>query len=306
MDKNLTEKPEISILMTNYNNSKYIGESIQSVLNQTYKNWELIIIDDCSTDNSLIIIKQFLGDKRIKLIINEKNIGCVGTSKKLVKSSSADILAILDSDDTLNNDALEVIMNAYKENPNCGFIYSQFIICDENLNPLKKGFCKTIPVGRTNLHERYTSHFKTFKREDYLKTNGYDLNILVSEDKDMILKLEEVTKLFFIDKPLYFYRILPNSESHGQIKSPAAAIYFIIAKYKAYKRRIGTKIPNISAKEMSYYLFLSSAIALKIKSYRYFRKLFALAIKISPFNLKGYIIFLAITIKYILTLPTKM
>lgn len=298
-------KPEFSILMANYNNDKYITTAIQSVIDQTQKSWELIIIDDCSTDNSIKIIKPFLWDKRIKLLRNKNNIGYIRTLKKLINKSTTEIVGILDSDDMLSRDAIETIITGYKKNPDFGFIYSQFIICDKNLKPLKTGYCKIIPKGKTNLYKSYASHFKTFKKSYYLKTKGYDENILYAEDKDIILKMEEISNFLFINKPLYFYRTLPHSQGHDSIKSKIGNINFKIAKYNAYKRRKKTKIPNISAKKMSYNLFIVSANSLKIKMYLTMVRFFFIAIKLSPFNFKGYRIFFLITSKHILLLLKK-
>ena len=66
---------KISIVMASYNYASIIGEAIESVINQTYKDWELIIVDDGSADNSVEVIKKYLSDNRIKLYINEKNLG---------------------------------------------------------------------------------------------------------------------------------------------------------------------------------------------------------------------------------------
>lgn len=68
----------ISIVTASYNYEQYIVETIQSVINQTYTDWELIVVDDCSTDNSVEVIKSF-NDERIKLFVNEKNLGLKGT-----------------------------------------------------------------------------------------------------------------------------------------------------------------------------------------------------------------------------------
>ena len=254
--------------MANYNNAKYVAESIQSILKQTYNYWELIIIDDCSTDNSRKIIKSFLQDKRIKFFKNKKNIGYIGTLKKMIGVATADIIGILDSDDALTKNAIEMILNIYKKHPDCGLIYSQFMYCDSKLNEEKIGYCRSIPKNLTNLNCDCVSHFKTFKKSDYLKTNGYDKTILYSEDKDFIFKIEEVAKLFFIDKILYKYRFLPNSQNNDPLKSQIGKISFTAAKFNAYQRRIGTKIPNLSKKEIICDLIKAIFLCLKIKNYK--------------------------------------
>lgn len=80
---------KISIITASYNYQDYIKETIQSILDQTYQDWELIIIDDCSSDNSVDIIKSFKDD-RIKLIVNEKNLGLATTVKRGIENSTGE------------------------------------------------------------------------------------------------------------------------------------------------------------------------------------------------------------------------
>ncbi|BDU80966.1 glycosyltransferase family 2 protein [Clostridium perfringens] len=105
----------ISVIMSNYNGAKYIEEAIESVLNQTIENWELIIVDDCSTDLSVEVIKKF-NDKRIKLIINDKNIGPAKSRNKAIEVSNGKYIAILDSDDIAYSDRLEKQYNYMEKN----------------------------------------------------------------------------------------------------------------------------------------------------------------------------------------------
>ena len=99
---------KISILMPSYNYASYIREAIESVIKQTYTNWELIIIDDASTDSSLGIIKEYLRkDPRIKLVINEKNLGLAKTLKKGIRFAESSWIAFLECDDIFQPTSLE-------------------------------------------------------------------------------------------------------------------------------------------------------------------------------------------------------
>ena len=99
---------KVSIIMPSYNYALYIKEAIESILKQTYKNWDLIIIDDASTDFSLNIINEYVKkDSRIKLIINEKNLGLAATLKKAVNLADGDWIAFLESDDILLPESIE-------------------------------------------------------------------------------------------------------------------------------------------------------------------------------------------------------
>lgn len=283
-----TKKPKFSVLMANYNNAKYIAEAIQSILEQTFKDWELVLVDDCSTDNSTEVIEPYLKDERIRLLRNKTNLGYIATLKRLIYEARAEILGILDSDDAITNDALEAIYNAYDKNPDCGFVYSQFVWCDSDLNPKSKGFCAPIQASKSNLHCDCVSAFRTFKKKDYFKTEGLDEGITYSEDKDLIFKMEEVTKMLFVDKAIYKYRTLPDSQSNHPQKMQCGQISSFLAKYKAYKRRLNTDVPNLTQSQMSYHLFEAVFLCAKQRNLKQALYFFLRAIRLKPLNLYGY------------------
>ncbi len=286
------ENPQFSVLMASYNNGQFIGSAIESVINQTFKEWELVIVDDCSADKSVDIIKTYLSDSRVRFFKNNENIGYIGTLKRLINESRAEILGILDSDDALKEDALEKMYEAHVKYPDCGFIYSNFVFCDQDLNPVEKGFCSTlpqIPDRKTILRYDLVSHFRTFKRDYYIRTPGYDDEILYAEDKDLILKMEEVTDFVFINDVLYFYRVLPDSLSHDPAKKRTMKSSYYLAKYNAYRRRLGTEIPNLTNKEMSDVLFHGIPHCIKVRNWRRARFFLCEAIRLFPLNIKGWL-----------------
>lgn len=257
----LESKPKFSILMPTYNKAKYIGEAIESVLAQTFKDWELVIIDDGSTDGTENVVRPYLKDKRIIYLKNPSNIGKVKTRNRLVKESLADIFGELDSDDTLTPTALSDMFNAHKKHKSVGFIYSQFAYCDNELNPTKIGFCRKAYPGETYLHSNFASAFRTYKRKYFQKTSGFDVNFPGAEDRDIIYKMEEVSPILFVDKVLYKYRIIKS----GQRKDTFIGLYSHgKAKYFAYIRRRTKHLPNITFFELIKQLLnlLYSAIAL--------------------------------------------
>jgi len=122
----------VSIIMPSYNTDKFIGESIFSVLNQTYINWELLIVDDCSTDNTKNIVKQF-DDKRIKFFQNEKNSGAAISRNKALREARGKWIAFLDSDDLWYPDKLEKQIKFMEDN-NYHFSYTNYEEIDEHAN----------------------------------------------------------------------------------------------------------------------------------------------------------------------------
>jgi glycosyltransferase involved in cell wall biosynthesis len=235
-----TGPAKFSIVLTNYNHAEYIGGAIKSVLNQSFKEWELIIVDDCSTDDSPKKIQPYLADKRIRLIRHEKNAGYTAALKTGIANVQTEYFGILDSDDCLAFNAVEVMYNEHVENPECGFMYSKKQHCDKNLLPIRVGTNKAVLPGKSSIDCDTISQFKTFKLTDYLKTEGYDEDILYAEDKDIIYKMEEVAKLRFVDKVLYLARELPDSHCHGDINLTIGMMARAKAKINACRRRCAT------------------------------------------------------------------
>ena len=97
----------VSIITPSYNTAKFIGKTIESVQNQTYQNWEMIIVDDCSTDNTDEVIDGYLSDQRIKYIKNEKNSGAAVSRNRALRETKGKWIAFLDSDDLWSPKKLE-------------------------------------------------------------------------------------------------------------------------------------------------------------------------------------------------------
>ena len=106
----------VSIIMPSYNTGKYIADSIQSVLNQTYQNWELIIVDDCSTDNTDQIIESFLKDNRIRYLKNKTNSGAAISRNYALREARGKWIAFLDSDDLWDAEKLEKQIDFMRRN----------------------------------------------------------------------------------------------------------------------------------------------------------------------------------------------
>ena len=117
----------VSIIMPSYNTAAYIGDSIRSIQAQTYTNWELLIVDDCSTDGSPEVICSF-EDKRIVLLKNEKNSGAAISRNYALREAKGKWIAFLDSDDTWEPQKLEKQIRFMKEN-NYAFTFTDYRIC---------------------------------------------------------------------------------------------------------------------------------------------------------------------------------
>lgn len=118
----------VSIIMPSYNTADYIGESIKSVQAQVYSNWELIIVDDCSTDNTDDVVKSFLADSRIRYLKNERNSGAAVSRNRALREVKGRWIAFLDSDDLWVPEKLEKQIGFMEKN-GYAFTYTDYMIC---------------------------------------------------------------------------------------------------------------------------------------------------------------------------------
>ena len=231
-----TNQEAITYLVANYNNAAYVEDCLRSLQDQTCERWHCLICDDHSTDRSVEIIKRHTGPK-IRLLQNPKNVGYIGTLKRLIAAAPTDIVGIVDSDDALTKDATANLLQAYAGGA-AGFVYCDCVRTDENLRH-ETGY-KPHPftrLSRCSLLLFSSSYMRTFRKSVYAKTQGLDENMLYAEDKDLIYKLEEVSRPVYINKVLYKYRTLPDSQSHDPEKRKIGGCNASRAKRNALRRR---------------------------------------------------------------------
>src|SRR5688572_6705716 len=126
----MNESYLISVLMPAYNAGRFVHQAIDTVLNQTYRNIELLVIDDCSKDNTLEIIRSF-HDPRLKLYYNEKNLGYLKTCNKLFDLAKGEFIAFQDADDYSDKTRLEIQMKEFEKD-------SRLSVCGSNLTAVKE------------------------------------------------------------------------------------------------------------------------------------------------------------------------
>ena len=144
-------KELLSIITPMYNYEKYIGQTIESVLNQTYKNWEMLIVDDCSNDNSPNIVKEYVQiDNRIKYIRVNKNKGVSNARNTGLQQARGRFIAFLDSDDIWNNSKLEDQVQFMIKN-DCTITFTSYELIDEDSNKLGKEVTVTSEVRYNDL-----------------------------------------------------------------------------------------------------------------------------------------------------------
>ncbi len=229
----------VSIIMPSYNTAKYIPDSINSVLSQTYRNFELIIVDDCSTDNTDEAVKPFLSDNRIKYLKNEKNSGAAVSRNYALREAKGKWIAFLDSDDLWEKDKLEkqisfMVKNGYK------FSYTDYIEIDENSEPL--GVTVTGPkvISKTKMFDYCWMGCLTVMYDAEAVGLVQIEDIKKNNDYAMWLKVCKIADCYLLDEKLASYRKRAGSISnHGYLK-------LIKWHYKLY-RNAEKRNPAVSA-----------------------------------------------------------
>lgn len=209
---------QVSIIMPSYNTGRFISETIESVLAQSYSDWELIIVDDCSTDDTDEMIGQYLTDERIRYIKNKNNSGAAVSRNRALREAKGKWIAFLDSDDLWEPDKLKKQI-AFMENNGYHFSYTNYIEIDEESAPNGKSVTGPKRITKHGMYNYCWMGCLTvmydaetvglIQIEDIKKNNDYA----------MWLKVCKKANCFLLNETLARYRKRSGSISnHGYIK----------------------------------------------------------------------------------------
>ena len=219
-DKKIKEKSKISIILPNYNSSKYIEETLSSILNQSFKDWRLIIIDDNSNFETKKILEKFKNNKQINIILLNKNKGAGYCRNLGIQISNSEYISFIDSDDTWEAEKLEEQFNFMKKNE-YDFTYTQYSTF--KMNNEKKILKKITPPKKMS--------YESFINDTSISTSSMMLKKkVIGETKfsdseiceDYFFKCEILKKVnyaFCLEKKLTNYRIRENSLQSNKLKN---------------------------------------------------------------------------------------
>ena len=224
-------KPLVSILIPLYNHEKYVEFAIKSVMNQTYKNIELIVINDGSTDNSDEIIQSLLKKYKFEYY-RQENKGLIFTIEKLRNLAKGKYISLLASDDAFVNNKIEVLVDYLENNPQYSMVYSNMHLInieDEIIGSIKDGGKEGFIFEDLLCGNFFINSLTTLlKKEIYLK---YDYEKGYIEDFQMWLKIAKENQIGFVDKHLSFYRVGNSLSLSSNLQKMQNAEYEIISKY---------------------------------------------------------------------------
>ena len=204
------DNPCVSIIINCYNGEKYLNETLESVLNQTYNNWEVIFWDNQSTDSSAKIFKSFQ-DKRFHYFYASEHTSLYKARNLAIEKSNCDFISFLDTDDLWDKNKLELQMDFFKDQK-VGVVFSNVWIIKKNINVKKLYSKKKLPSGYIykNLIKNYNVSILTavIRKKYYLKLEkNFDERFTMIGDFDLFLRLSKLCEFKSVQLPLAFYRL---------------------------------------------------------------------------------------------------
>ncbi|MDX1949056.1 MAG: glycosyltransferase [Rickettsiales bacterium] len=260
--------PKISVILTSYNHAAYIAETIKSILNQTFKDFELIILENISDDNSVDIIKSF-NDDRIKFIQNPVNMGMVLSVNKGISLAKGKYIAHISSDDIWLPTKLEKQIKYLDENPNCGACFTKVLVINEEGVASKsvQNYQRVFDNASNKNNIEWLKFFFNIgnslcypsalvRAECYKNLGAFDARYQIALDVDMWIRICTKYEIQIIDEILTKFRSGSNSTSSSSFSSDIFSyesenIYY---QYLDFENSLFSKIfeidlPNLSRKD---------------------------------------------------------
>ena len=234
---NVTTNPPISVVMPVHNARPFLGESIRSILEQTFSDFEFVILDDASTDGSVELLREWsLRDKRIHLHESKKRLGLSGSSNAVVSKACASIVARMDADDIAHPDRLRRQWNIIDSRPDVaviGALCNGIDACGREVRPRDRW-----RLVRRSVYIPFPHGSAMFRREVFDQVGGYDESANGGEDQDLFLRMASRGRVLTLPDVLYSYRYHSSNatlfngaravgESHSQNGNALAAFYML-------------------------------------------------------------------------------
>ncbi len=220
---------KVSIVLPVYNGADRVGDAIESILKQTYENWELIVVNDCSTDNSREIIEYYAEkDKRVFLINNKNNLKLPGSLNVGFSHATGDYYTWTSDDNMYLESAVATLAGQIEQDHSIGMVYSNYTNIDSEGNLLDTVVLDEpamLPFGNV------VGACFLYKREVADTVGFYDENLFLAEDYDYWIRVYKKCKLFHLPDNLYLYRKHKNSLSETRSQQVKLQTYRVLEKH---------------------------------------------------------------------------
>lgn len=213
----MSYQPLVSVIVPSYNTARYVPEAVNSILNQTYQNLEVHVIDDGSTDNTREVMQSFTSNPKV-IYHYQENRGESGARNTGIRAARGELIALCDADDLWMPRKLELQVPCFKDKPEVGVVYTNTVHVDSNNQEIE-----TYQTARHNgrIAERlFSENFVTgatsmFRRECF-DTEMYDETLKTCADYDLSLRLSVHYEFYYLDEVTYRYRMWPGQVSNAR------------------------------------------------------------------------------------------
>ena len=230
----------VNIIMTCHNGEKYIKTAVNSILSQTYKNWQLIFFNNSSDDKSLEIVQSFQ-DPRIKCFTSDRLLNLGQARKKAIESCNGEYICFLDVDDYWVDNKIEKQILKFKENKNIDLIYCNYYLLNGNIKSKKskklyKGICTKELLESYIDGNPMTAWLTVMVKTKCIKKLEYafDENLHIASDMDFFIRLSQYCVIDYLDSFMAYYRIHDSNESKEK-SAEIAELAYICEKYQENK-----------------------------------------------------------------------
>lgn len=283
-EKFQSSKPKISVIIPCYNGERFIGNAIKSVLNQTYKNWELVIVDDGSTDSSCEIVENYFNNDKVRLVKNTYNKGIAKTMNKGIVVSTGDFIAFLDQDDIWHPMKLELQLQKFMNAGNnlglvgCGMVFIKNNKCRGIFRINDEKSDQTRILTKIFLTNTNSASIMMLKRDCLKKVGLFDENLIAWGDFEMAFRVAKFYKIGYVNRLLVkkrFHSESANIKLKKEIRNEAKKIFPLICDYHPFLK---SYLPLKDGR-----MILGEAIeSLRDKRYKQARRLSLKAIQYDP------------------------
>lgn len=217
--------PSVSVLMAAYNAAPYVAQAVESILRQTLHDFEILIVDDGSTDDTWSVIAGF-EDPRIRAWRRQANQGKAAALNFMLQEARGEFVAIQDADDLCSSNRLEVLAGRLRSNPDVAAVFSGHALIIDGQVMAPRGRCKSFAECKQDI-EKYCmpAHDPTMMcRTDIARAFGFDADLRIVEQFDFILRIGEKYFVEVVGESLYHYRVVNSSATRSDLALRAASV----------------------------------------------------------------------------------
>jgi len=205
----------VTVMMAAHNMQPWIAEAIESVLAQRFKQFELVIADDGSTDQTIQIARRYLWSPRVRFLQNPRQMGIAATRNRILGEARGKYIAVCDADDIMLPSHLKRMVDLLESHPRVGWVYASRLRVDETGTPLGVERAERVDAGKEWKRNVIAHAGALIRTEEMLKAGGYDETLMTSEDYDLGLKIARNARMMALPREMhYLWRRYPQSASH--------------------------------------------------------------------------------------------